>query len=82
MTDEQFEAALAVEVKAQGQHFALAAWGVQSAVADLLGGKGKAMKSYLKSIGADGGSGSNTHSAEGSRLAGKISALLKKGELE
>lgn len=57
--------------------------GVQSAVADLLSAKGKAMKTYLKSIGADGSdAGANTHSAEGARLAGRIRSLLDKGELD
>jgi hypothetical protein len=85
LTDEQFNAALEIEVKAQGQGFAITAMGVQAAVADLLASKGKAkaMKAYLKSIGADGSeSGANTHSAEGAKLAGRISALLKRGELD
>lgn len=85
LTDEQFNAALEVEVKAQGQDYALTALGVQAAVADLFAdkNKAKAMKMYFKSVGAtEGGSRANTHSGEGAELASRISSLLKRGELD
>lgn len=72
-------------MKAKGQDHAIQAFGVQAAIADLLAtkGKAKAMKAYLKSIGADGSeSGANTHSREGAELGRRISDLLKRGELD
>lgn len=74
-----------MEVRAQGQDYALTALGVQAAVADLLASKGKAkaMQSYFESVGAgDRHSGAKTHSREGAELAGRISSLLKRGELD
>lgn len=60
------------------------AWGVQAAVADLFAekGKAKAMKAYTKSLGLEPESGARTHSPEGAKLASRISALLKRGELD
>jgi len=63
----------------------MAAWGVQSAVADLLGGKGQAMKTYMKAIGADdtGGKGgaADAKTAAGGELAKRIKGLLERGEM-
>jgi hypothetical protein len=74
-----------VEVKAQGQDYALTALGVQAAVADLFASKGKAkaMRAYFESVGAgEGSSRANTHSKEGAELASRISSLMRRGELD
>jgi len=46
-------------------------------------GKGKAMKTFLKSIGAGNSeTGVNTHSSEGAELGRRIKSLLNRGELD
>jgi hypothetical protein len=74
---------LEIEVKAESQDRALTALGVQAAVADLLGGKGEAMKAYTESIGIEStaGGAAKAKTPQGAKFANRLQQLLAKDEL-
>jgi len=85
LTDDQFNAALEIEIQAEGKERVFQAWGVQAAVADLMGGKGDAMRTYIREMQVDESAGkggaANAKTEQGRSLARRIKSLVDQGEM-